>query len=179
MAASQLQSSWTVAVFLNLQIWLVLLQLRCGDRVGSVLGLLINPWARAILLIQTDRLSPAPAPVMGARCNKPLQRGRASRNVRFRTSVSKKREKGRRNEGLCISKCVDVSQTELKGHVFRGCGSHLLVNSRIKKQMTFGYVCPVSRSAILLYEERIRCLFFTAALRQYLIFHLTSPKNQH
>ncbi len=35
-AASQLQSGWAVAVFLNLQIWLVLLQLRCGDRVGSV-----------------------------------------------------------------------------------------------------------------------------------------------
>lgn len=35
-AASQLQSGWAVAVFLNLQIWLVLLQLHCGDRVGSV-----------------------------------------------------------------------------------------------------------------------------------------------
>lgn len=109
MAASQLQSGWAVAVFLNLQIWLVLLQLRCGDRVGSVcictdvcvcacvdrvgsvLGLLINPWARAVLLSQTDRLSPVPAPVTGARSNKPLQRDRASRNVRFRTRGSKRK----------------------------------------------------------------------------------------
>lgn len=79
MAASQLQSGRAVAASLNLQIWLVLLQLlggdrvasvrarvdvrACADRVGSVLGLLINPWARAVLRSQTDRLSPVPASV--------------------------------------------------------------------------------------------------------------------
>lgn len=58
------------------------------DRVGSVLGLLINPWARAVLLSQTDRLSPVPAPETGAHSNKPLQRAGANRNVRFRTRGS-------------------------------------------------------------------------------------------
>ena len=86
----------------------------CVDRVGSVLGLLINPWARAVLHSQTDRLSPVPAPVTGARSNKPLQRDRASRNVRFRTRGSEKKSKRAREtakqkeEEACVHLCVCV-----------------------------------------------------------------------
>lgn len=99
----------------------------CVDRVGSVLGLLINPWARAVLLSQTDRLSPGPAPVMRAHTNKPLQRDRASRNVRFRTRGSeRKRAREREGEaeggkGLCTSMRLCVAQFEHRERVGGGC----------------------------------------------------------
>lgn len=102
------------------------------DRVGSVLGLLINPWARAVLHSQTDRLSPVPAPVTGARSNKPLQRDRASRNVRFRTRGSEKkskreRQRSRRRKRLVyICVCVCVAQSE---HGRGGGLSRFLVSS--------------------------------------------------
>lgn len=92
MAASQLQSGRAVAASLNLQIWLVLLQLlggdrvasvrarvdvcACADRVSSVLGLLINPWARAVLRSQTDRLSPVPASVTRTPLQQATSKGR-------------------------------------------------------------------------------------------------------
>lgn len=96
------------------------------DRVGSVLGLLINPWARAVLHSQTDRLSPVPAPVTGARSNKPLQRDRASRNVRFRTRGSEKKSKRERQRSrrrkrlvyICVCVCVLHSQNMEEGE---GC----------------------------------------------------------
>lgn len=98
------------------------------DRVGSVLGLVINPWARAVLHSQTDRLSPLPAPVTRARSNKPLQRDRTSRNVRFTTRRKReqkdqeKHSEAEAGKGLCksiyVCECYSIKSFFYRAKIF-------------------------------------------------------------